>query len=289
MDPRIPAAQPWQRTEPPGQGTGPWWAGSAPGPKDPPIRAQRVERDLFSFYIQQKRNKSPFQLWALHLKHHHVTICFQRLTICSTASQWKTFLAAFIMQTVCASRNISWPGFCGKLQAALTPCSGNCPNTLPRVKGLKNKVPVLRQRFGGKKEREREKRSRGEAGRNMEVETREGQQGGGREGRVRSRLLFFECISQPMEHVGKRCQIKKVPFPFLAWLAVKLCTQRAFFWRTTLTKTAEHNISPPSNKRNRAEKEGRKDRLSFFLEEEEEAARGKKVGGAKRTHIKTPK
>lgn len=48
-------------------------------------------------------------------------------------------------------------------------------------------------------------------------------------GGVRSRLLFFECISQPMEHVGKRCQIKKVPFPFLAWLAVKLSTQRAFF------------------------------------------------------------
>ena len=27
-------------------------------------------------------------------------------------------------------------------------------------------------------------------------------------------LLFFECISQPMEHVGKRCQIKKCPSPF---------------------------------------------------------------------------
>lgn len=57
---------------------------------------------------------------------------------------------------------------------------------------------------------------------------RGGQQGKGGGG-VRSRLLFFECISQPMEHVGKRCQIKKAPFPFLAWLAVKLGTQRAFF------------------------------------------------------------
>lgn len=27
-------------------------------------------------------------------------------------------------------------------------------------------------------------------------------------------LLFFECISQPMKHVGKRCQIKKRPSPF---------------------------------------------------------------------------
>ena len=25
---------------------------------------------------------------------------------------------------------------------------------------------------------------------------------------------FFECIFQPMEHVGKRCQIKKRPSPF---------------------------------------------------------------------------
>lgn len=66
----------------------------------------------------------------------------------------------------------------------------------------------------------------------MVVKTREGRLGRGEGeggGRVRSLLLFFECISQPMEHVGKRCQIKKVPFPFLAWLAVKLGTQRAFF------------------------------------------------------------
>lgn len=73
-----------------------------------------------------------------------------------------------------------------------------------------------------------------------------------------SELSFIFRVYLPANGAcGKKMSNKEVPFPFLAALTAKPCTQRAFFWRTTLTKTAEHNISPPSNKRNCSEKEGR--------------------------------
>lgn len=73
-----------------------------------------------------------------------------------------------------------------------------------------------------------------------------------------SELSFIFRVHLPANGAcGKKMSNKEVPFPFLASLTVKPSTQRAFFWRTTLTKTAEHNISAPSNKRNCSEKEGR--------------------------------
>lgn len=117
-----------------------------------------------------------------------------------------------------------------KLQAALLPCWSIVLERNRRSKGLKNKVPILR-RLSAKKKKTKK---------------------GG------SELSFIFRVHLPANGAcGKKMSNKEVPFPFLASLTVKPSTQRAFFWRTTLTKTAEHNISAPSNKRNCSEKEGR--------------------------------
>ena len=93
-----------------------------------------------------------------------------------------------------------------------------------------NKVPILRWLSGKKKKTKK---------------------------RGQHKTFIFRVYLPANGACGKKMSNKEVPFPFLAALTAKPCTQRAFFWRTTLTKTAEHNISPPSNKRNCSEKEGR--------------------------------
>lgn len=102
-DPQIPAVQPWQRTEPPGPGTGPWWAGSVPGPKGRPM-GKRQGKDWFLFYIQQKQkffSSFSASVWASAVTLPSASNAWQYTPQCVSG---KTFLAAFIMQTVCACR-----------------------------------------------------------------------------------------------------------------------------------------------------------------------------------------
>lgn len=115
--------------------------------------------------------------------------------------------------------NFTGGTFCGKLQTALLSCWSF---VLLCNRGSKIKqVPILRWIYIKEK-----------------LKTKKG-----------SELSFIFRVYLPANGAcGKKMSNKEVPFPFLAALAAKPCTQRAFIWRTTLTKTAEHNISPRPDK-----------------------------------------
>lgn len=108
--------------------------------------------------------------------------------------------------------------FCAKTQTALL-----SPWMHQEVRGLKNRVPILRCLSSKNR-------------------TKKG-----------SELSFIFRVYLPANGAcGKKMSNKEVALPLL-WQS---CTQRPFMWRTTLTKTAQHNIAPLPNKGSRLKRKG---------------------------------